>query len=168
MSMLRRVADELSHVGAFADEQERAGSTRETVLEQQARAYEEYQDFFAARITGPKVRAFLARASKAKKIANLEKNGKLLNYRNLDTRNKTLVDDARRKEWDNYLKFNAVKVITLDEANEIRDTTGAEELPMKWVDVDKHDFLRLQGGARVEPKMKSRLVGRRDLSVCFG
>ena len=43
---------------------------------------------------------------------------------------------------------------------------GAEVLSTQWIEVDKNEALRASGKT-VEPKMKSRLVARGDLSALF-
>eukprot|EP00972_Heterocapsa_arctica_P005422 801767-Heterocapsa_arctica.AAC.1 len=95
-------------------------------------------------------RAYLS--SKGKKKENLEKNGKLLTYHKLASAMQKMVDEARLEQWTGYLKFGAVKIISSKEAKDLVMSTNAEELPTKWIDVDKHEFLRMLGDTKVDPK----------------
>ena len=61
-----------------------------------------------------------------------------------------------------------MKVVSAAEARDICNSTGAEELPTQWIEVDRNEYLRSESGQHVEPKMKSRLVARGDLSNLFG
>ena len=45
------------------------------------------------------------------------------------------------RDWANYFKFKAVKVIPYREALELRETKEIEELPTQWIEVDKNKFL---------------------------
>lgn len=59
-------------------------------------------------------------------------------YRNLDHAHQKWLDAARLKDWDNYLKFGAAKVISKPEAEEIVNRSGCEELHTQWIEVDKN------------------------------
>ncbi len=80
----------------------------------------------------------------------------------VDQQMKKLLDASRLHEWQNYLKFDAVKVIDKSAAEEMI-SRGAEVLPTQWIEVDKNDALRASGKT-MEPEMKSRIVARGDLS----
>ena len=58
---------------------------------------------------------------------NLEKAGKLLVYHKLDQAIQKHLDEARRSEWDNYMRFKAVRVITKREVEKL--ITAGVELP---------------------------------------
>ena len=130
--------------------------------------FEEYQTFFAERVQRKESKAFLASKGKMHKKKNLEKRGKLLIYQKLDHAHQKLLDESRLKEWNNYLKLGAVKVISKEEAEQIVYSGDSEELPTQWIETDKNEFLRSESGKEVEPKMKSRLVARGDLSNIYG
>ena len=134
-------------------------------LTQALELFNDYQGFFAQRVPSRAAKTYL---TARRKKENLEKNGKLLMYHKLTPELKKLVDEARLKEWTNYLKFNAVKVISQSEADALVRDHDAEVLPTQWIDVDKNEFKRREGGVQVDPKMKSRLVARGDLSTQFG
>ena len=57
-------------------------------------------------------------------------------YNKLEKAIQNHIDEARLAEWQNYLKFEAVKVISRKEAERLI-SSGTEVLPTSWVDVDK-------------------------------
>ena len=57
------------------------------------------------------------------KKQNPEKKGKLLLYECVSVSSQKLLDESRLKEWDNYLQFGAVKVISRAEAEKLVDCT---------------------------------------------
>ena len=61
-------------------------------------------------------------------------------YSKLDEEAKQQVDQARNKEWEDYVRFDAIKIIDEQEAQRYIDE-GIEVLPMQWVDVNKHEGL---------------------------
>ena len=126
--------------------------------------YEECQAFFADRAPRPDAAAFKAALDKGAKKKSLEKRGKLLIYDRLGAAHQKLLDESRFKEWDNYLKFGAVKIISEKEAMDLVDS-GSEELPTQWIETDKNEYMRSEACAEeIEPNMKSRLVARGGLS----
>jgi len=135
-------------------------------LQEALHEFHEYQAFFAERIPREDAKAFKASVDKAAKKKSLEKRGKLLVYQKLDKAHQVLLDASRLKEWDNYLKFGAVKVISKKEAEDLV-YSGAEELPTQWIETDKNEFLRNESNPDMDPLMKSRLVARGDLSHIF-
>ena len=72
------------------------------------------------------------------------------------------LDITRGKEWTNWVKYKATRVPSKKEVEQML-MAGIKPVPMRWVDVDKHARLRVEGGPEVEPKLKSRLVLRGDL-----
>ena len=107
-------------------------------------------------------------SSKFQKKKNLGKAGRLLIYNKLDKAIQSHLDEARKAEWNNYVKFDAVKILTRKEAEKLIDA-GTEVLPTSWVDVDKNSGLTetvREHGKTItrpaEPKYKSRLVARGD------
>ena len=75
---------------------------------------------------------------------------------------KKAIDEARAKEWANWVKYRATRTPTAEEVSKMM-SEGKRAIPMRWVDIDKNAKLRVEGGPVVEPKMKSRLVLRGDL-----
>eukprot|EP00971_Amphidinium_carterae_P209265 4151258-Amphidinium_carterae.1 len=90
-----------------------------------------FQGFMATRISTPASRAYLTKHNKKEK---LQKHGKALIYEHTSGEERKLLDAARMKEWDTYLKFGAAKVITKSEAEEFEFMKAGdiEELPMQW------------------------------------
>ena len=130
--------------------------------------FHEAQAFFAERIETNASLAFLAATQqkqkpKARQRAALEKRGKLLMYNKLSSDLQKLLDTSRLKEWNNYKKFGAAKIISRQEAERLVGL-GAEELPTQWIERDKNEFKRTEETPDIEPEMKSRLVARGDLS----
>lgn len=126
--------------------------------------FRQAQAFFADRVETVSAKAFLAHKPKVKQRAALEKRGKLLFYNKVSEGLQKLLDAARLKEWGNYKKYGAAKIISRQEAERIVGL-GAEELPTQWIERDKNEFLRNDSDAApVEPDMRSRLVARGDLS----
>ena len=72
------------------------------------------------------------------------------------------LDQARGREWTNWVKYKATRVPSLEEIDELIQS-GVKPIPMRWVDVDKNYKLRVEGGEEVPGKLKSRLVLRGDL-----
>ena len=61
-------------------------------------------------------------------------------YSKLDKAIQSHLDEARRAESANYLKFGAGNVITKKKAEGLI-SAGTEVLPTAWVDVDKNSGL---------------------------
>ena len=105
-------------------------------------------------------------ASKTKKKVDdkrnkrLEKQGKLLVYSKCDEETQALLNISRKSEWDNYLKFNAVRVVSAEEAQAYLDQ-GAEMVLMRWVETDKNEKRRTEQNP-LPLLLKSRLVARGD------
>ncbi len=127
--------------------------------------FEEYCLFFAERIPTKDATAFLV--TKAQKKKALEKRGQLLDFRKMDDEMRNLTSIARKSEWDNYKKFEAVKVISKAEAKEYI-LNGAGILPMQWLEVDKNEKRRKESKKKdIKPDVKGRMVARGDLSRVF-
>ena len=83
-----------------------------------------------------------------------EKRGKLLVYHKQDEATQKLLQASRKVEWDNYLKFSAVRVISSAEAADyVRH--GAEELPMQWIETDKNAHLRKEKTIRLHRSLRA-------------
>ena len=72
------------------------------------------------------------------------------------------LNESRAKEWGNWLKYKAVRFPEPEELEQLQ-ASGQQVVPMRWVDVDKNEKLRIPGGPPVPEKLKSRLVIRGDL-----
>ena len=82
-----------------------------------------------------------------------------INFDKADDNRKVLITAARSKEWTNWMKFNAVKIIPPEEVQQFLEShPEAEVLPTRWVDTNKAEV----GEAE---KLKSRLVVRGDLEM---
>ena len=99
---------------------------------------------------------FLAKRYNKKKKKQLRPHTEI-NFDKADQSKKDKITEARLKEWNNWMKFNAVKVIPPEEVDAfLQAHPEAEVLPTRWVDTNK---------AKVgeKEKLKSRLVVRGDL-----
>ena len=96
----------------------------------------------------------------SKRNKKLEKQGKLLVYSKCDEETRALLNISNKAEWGNYLKFNAVRVISAEEAQAYLDQ-GAEMVPMRWVETDKDEKRRTKQNP-LPLLLKSRLVARGD------
>eukprot|EP00435_Cladocopium_sp_Y103_P051119 s7_g15.t1 len=76
---------------------------------------------------------------------------------------KTLLDASRAKEWANWMKYKAVRFPTEAEVTNLEEQGETEVIPMRWVDIDKNEKLRVPGADDIPMKLKSRLVIRGDL-----
>ena len=72
--------------------------------------------------------------------------------------------ESRAKEWSNWTKYQAVRFPEKTEVDALINQ-GYKAIPMRWVDVDKNEKLRVPNGPPVPEKLKSRLVIRGDLET---
>ena len=72
--------------------------------------------------------------------------------------------ESRAKEWSNWTKYQAVRFPEKAEVDTLIHQ-GYKAIPMRWVDVDKNEKLRVPNGPPVPEKLKSRLVIRGDLET---
>ena len=63
--------------------------------------------------------------------------------------------------------FNAVYPVSGPELEHLLDQ-GHKPIPLQWVDIDKNEHERREGGPHVAPLFKSRLVSRGDLEETTG
>lgn len=55
------------------------------------------------------------------------------------------LDQSRSKEWSNWLKYRATRFPDKNEVEKLLKT-GYKATPMRWVDIDKNEKLRVGGG----------------------
>lgn len=72
--------------------------------------------------------------------------------------------ESRAKEWSNWMKYQAVRFPDAEEIRSLKEQ-GFRVIPMRWVDVDKNEKLRVPNGPVIPERLKSRLVIRGDLEV---
>ena len=95
------------------------------------------RDFVGARMDP--FQAFTARTWLEKKVkdkAAKEKRGKLIRYDKADQKTQRGLDASRKKEWENWKRFNAASVISFAKGQELIKQ-GHQVLPMQWVELDK-------------------------------
>ena len=67
--------------------------------------------------------------------------------------------ETRRTEWNKWVNVFAGVILTDEEVRQLTEA-GCENYPMKWVDTDKHAYLRRDNDyVSVPAKCKCRLVG---------
>ena len=74
-----------------------------------------------------------------------------------------LLGVCRLSEWNDDLKFEAVKLIPREDAELMLKNRDGEELPTQWIEVDKNDIKRTEQ-ADIPPRMKSRFAAQGGLS----
>ena len=122
-------------------------------------AFEEYQVFFVDRVQRPGARRYACKRQKE----HLRKRGKLLQYDKVTLEMPKLLDDSGLSEWSNHLKFEAVTVISREDAVLMLMSRDVEESLTRWLEVVKNEFERTEQ-ADIPPRMKSRFLVRGDLS----
>ena len=85
-----------------------------------------------------------------------------LNFNRVDDGIRERLCVSRSKEWGNWMQYKAIRFPTDEEVQDLL-AIGTQAIPMKWVDLDKNEKLRVPGGPEVPEKWKSRLVCRGDL-----
>lgn len=85
-----------------------------------------------------------------------------LNFDRVDDHIRERLCVSRSKEWGNWMQYKAIRLPTEEEVQDLL-AIGTQAIPMKWVDLDKNEKLRVPGGPEVPEKWKSRLVCRGDL-----
>ena len=125
-----------------------------------------YQDLLAERAPTPAAIAFQAAVkSEVKRRASLEKCGRLLIHNKLSFAHQQWFQDSRLMEWTNYITFGAADIVSQQDTERLV-AARADDLPTPWSETGKNEFLRLKN-KDIEPKMKSRLGARGDLSQVF-
>ena len=87
----------------------------------------------------------------------MEKRGKIFRIEKADSKFADGMRQARRKDWDKFVSFKAVRVIPREKAQALI-AQGVECIPMQWIDTDKNEHQRKPGGPYVPPLHKARLV----------
>ena len=86
---------------------------------------------------GPELRAFMAKRT-AKSAAALNKE---LDFTKADPELQERMLKARSAEWQNWMKFKAVRQLSDQEAEEFKNS-GERAIPTRWVDTDKNEKMR--------------------------
>ena len=75
--------------------------------------------------------------------------------------------ESRKVEWNKWKHFNAVYPVSGPELEQLL-VQGHKPIPLQWVEIDKNEHERREGGPHVAPMFKSRLVSRGDLEETTG
>ena len=70
--------------------------------------------------------------------------------------------ESRKAEWAKWKQFNAVFPVSGPELEQL-SAQGHKPIPLQWIEIDKNEHKRREGGPPVAPLFKSRLVSRGDL-----
>ena len=106
-----------------------------------------------------KFRAFLAQRGEKKYKKKVAKQGaeRELPYNKVSPELRAEIDQARRKEWDNWKGYTNMRKITKEEFQTMKAANpDLRVIPTRWVDIDKSDDPS-------QMKLKSRFVVRGDL-----
>jgi len=82
-------------------------------------------------------------------------------YRSMNTPTREAFNKAMRDEWQNFLNFDAIRPLTLEETSYIKENDTVP-VKMRWILTDKNDRLR-SSKPSLPLKAKARLVVRGDL-----
>lgn len=92
-----------------------------------------------------------------KKVVKKVGAGRQLTYSKCEPRVQALLDETRKKEWQNWKQFKAVKIIPPEQVHQFRqENPEVEVLPTRWHEIDKAEVGE-------DEKLKSRLIVRGDL-----
>ena len=81
----------------------------------------------------------------------------------LNTETQELLDEGRKKEWANDLKFRAVETNSQHESEDTQRSSVGAELPTQRIETHRNEFFGSKG-QQSPPRMESRLAAR-DLKV---
>ena len=95
------------------------------------------------------------------------KKSKNINFETSDQFTQSGLTESRKVEWNKWKHFNAEHPVSGPELEQLLDQ-GHKPIPLQWVDIDKNEHKRREGGPHVAPLFKSRLVSRGDLEETTG
>ena len=95
---------------------------------------------------------FLVKRTSAKAKAK-SRGAQEIVYRHETGEMRQKIDEARGKEWSNWLKYGATREPSAEEVDRLL-RQGYKAIPMRWVDIDKNDKLRVPGGPQVAPMLR--------------
>ena len=95
------------------------------------------------------------------------KKSRNINFETSDQFTQSGLTESRKVEWNKWKHFNAVYPVSGPELEQLLDQ-GHKPIPLQWVDTDKNEHKRREGGPYVAPLFKSRLVSRGDLEETTG
>ena len=112
--------------------------------------------FYTDRGVGYKYRA----KKKGKRFQNID-------FETSDQFTQSGLTESRKVESDKWKHFNDVYPVSGPELEKLL-VQGHKPIPLQWVDIDKKEHKRREGGPHVAPLFKSRLVSRGDLEETTG
>ena len=75
--------------------------------------------------------------------------------------------ESRKAEWAKWKQFNAVYPVSGPDLEQLL-AQGHKPSPLQWIEIDKNEHKRREGGLHVAPLFKSRLTSRGDLEETAG
>ena len=90
-----------------------------------------------------------------------------INFETSDQFTQSGLTESRKVEWNKWKQFNAVYPVSGPELEQLLDQ-GHKPIPLQWVEIDKNERKRREGGPYVAPLFKSRSVSRGDLEETTG
>ena len=70
--------------------------------------------------------------------------------------------ESRKAEWTKWKQFNAVYPVLGAELEQLL-AQGHKPIPLQWIEIEKNEHKRREGGPHVAPLFKSRSISRGDL-----
>ena len=95
------------------------------------------------------------------------KKSRNINFETSDQFTQSGLTESHKVEWNKWKHFNAVYPASGPELEQLLDE-GHKPIPLQWVDIDRNEHKRSEGGTYVAPLLKSRLVSRGDLEETTG
>ena len=95
------------------------------------------------------------------------KKSKNINFETSDQFTQSGLTESRKVEWNKWKLLNAVYPVSGPELERLLDQ-GHKPIPLQWIDIDKNEHERREGGPHVARLFKSRLVRRGDLKETTG
>ena len=99
-----------------------------------------------------------------------KKKGKKSRHINFETSDQFMqagLTESHKVEWAKWKQLNAVYPVSGPELEQML-VQGHKPIPLQWVDIDKNEHKRREGGPHVAPMFKCRLVSRGDLEETTG
>ena len=87
------------------------------------------------------------------------KRSKNISFETSDQFTQAGLTESGKVEWAKWKQFNAVYPVSGPEPEHLLDQ-GHKRIPLQWVEIDKNEHKRREGGPHVAPSFKSRLVSR--------
>ena len=95
------------------------------------------------------------------------KNSRNIRFEASDQFTQAGLTESRKVEWAKWKQFNAVYPVSGPELEQVL-AQRHKPIPLQWIEIDKNEHKRREGGPLVAPLFKSRFVNRGDLEETTG